>query len=949
MDLDSKIFLSHSKHDEEDVKHLRDWLVDLGLNSFVTFDNIRRLEFWKLLAKELRASACLLLIMTRNSLESTNVHKEIILADKYKKKIFIYQIEEVAEFPEEVDAILTPIQRIESYKHGTAEGLKRLAEMLLVEAGLGDDEIKEKIDGANVTSQEKQRKAKFELQSNLERWKDEYLDYKWNGKHLKGVLAGIEIEHLHDLASQLGLSRAETKKLQVLGKRDRKKFMDLLNGTLNKTDIRAKDIFTLEDRRIKYEVSRKEVREVVEKRSKIPHYSLDKIDAGSHSYRNIDWLLESLSKKKKELEQSAHNRLRASADAPRKEPEQLSTAQKSDSKNASKVSTPSITDQAAVQSIQASNDNDQEVTVQAAKTRKGKDAETHQHKPRRDQDNKDYEAIDSTLNSGTRPSKPRLRRLPSKPRLRRFFNCNDQFLVVSEIFLGNEIKRLDVTHIERTDNFFIFDGRIVPSATKIGASSAIIRSINEQNTQIKTTREFTQIIVSEFTIKFVQEGFESYVVASVDPVKDNYARFIAFLEGVGIPVSKVEAQQHLEHPAVKRRREAEEFKNKGVRSDLKAKRNDDDTNVNSKNKTNKAETAVPSSSQKNPSDANSLEANTLWSDAIAKYNSITLSEELAAISRLTIASEQDETLYVNPDLDGKSQTARTLKVHQINGNYLGKVLIHLNTSTFRGKNGLVVFEKGFLISQILEKTRLFCFGNLENGLPDGLNIEFKDNMINLKTVGYCAIQGCIVKASYMIPQELSIKLQDFPSLLGSILQKADYKARYLGILASSLVKNYKVLLEPDIKLLLAFAKDLYDHNLSLKASFEKHFVVLKDSLGTLPVPSEVMLLLNCGLTQSLLITAFGLHFIGRDVFPVKIASNGLNIKWENLNSIEIEATDFSAKTLYIRISSEQYNGVLKFVFSKGAPSFSPTTARFASIAKGFVEFIRTAAGLFAKI
>jgi hypothetical protein len=935
MDLDSKIFLSHSKHDEEDVKHLRDWLLDLGLNSFVSFDNIRRLEFWKLLAKELRASACLLLIMTRNSLESTNVHKEIILADKYKKKIFIYQVEEVAEFPEEVDAILTPIQRIESYKHGTSEGLKRLAEMLLVEAGLGDDEIKEKIDGAIVSSQEKQRKAKFELQSNLERWKDEYLDYKWNGKHLKGVLAGIEIEHLHDLASQLGLSRAETEKLQVLGKRDRKKFMDLLNGTLNKTDIRAKDIFTLEDRRIKYEVSRKEVREVVEKRSKIPRYSLDKIDAGSHSYRNIDWLLESLSKKKKELEQSAHNRLRASADAPRKEPEQLSTAQKSDSKNASMVSTPSVTDQAAVQSTQASNDNDQEVTVQAAKTRKGKDAETHQHKPRRDQDNKDYEAIDSTLNSGTRPS---------KPRLRRFFNCNDQFLVVSEIFLGNEIKRLDVTHIERTDDFFIFDGRIVPSATKIGASSAIIRSIDEQNTQIKTTSKFTQIIVSEFTIKFVQEGFESYVVASVDPVKDNYARFIAFLEGVGIPVSKVETQQHPEHPAVKRRREAEELKNNGVQDSLKKKTGVKDTNVNIRDKLNEAEAIMPSSSQKKQSNSDSLDTDALI-NAITEYSSLSLSEELSILSKLAIANSNDLSLYVNPELASKSQTSIALKKHQIKGDYLGKVLVHWNTSILRSKNGLIIFEKGMLVSSFLEKTRLFYFSNLDHSKEAWSLVYDGDNEVKVNVDGYCGVEGLVVSTSQTLHKTLPDNANNLISLLGSLLNKAIWKSECLFEATNAIVDRFDVSLKINQESVLYFPDNIYKADLTPKSPFVDHYKIFKESFGVYPIPSEVIMLLDCGITQSVLVTTFGLHLIGKAIFPVKMRLDFLSIPWSSFRSIRIEATDYSAKIIYFSVVSGEYTGIIKFNFKDRESSF----AGFAADAHEFLNLIGTAAGLYSRI
>jgi hypothetical protein len=64
---------------------------------------------------------------------------------------------------------------------------------------------------------------------------------------------------------------------------------------------------------------------------------------------------------------------------------------------------------------------------------------------------------------------------------------------------------------------------------------------------------------------------------------------------------------------------------------------------------------------------------------------------------------------VNPDLNSNSPTAKALKAHQINGDYLGKVLIHWNTSIVRGKNGIIIFENGILVSKFFQKPKLFYF------------------------------------------------------------------------------------------------------------------------------------------------------------------------------------------------------------------------------------------------
>ena len=73
------------------------------------------------------------------------------------------------------------------------------------------------------------------------------------------------------------------------------------------------------------------------------------------------------------------------------------------------------------------------------------------------------------------------------------------------------------------------------------------------------------------------------------------------------------------------------------------------------------------------------------------------------------ASGHNLELYVNPDLNSNSPTAKALKAHQINGDYLGKVLIHWNTSIVRGKNGIIIFENGILVSKFFQKPKLFYF------------------------------------------------------------------------------------------------------------------------------------------------------------------------------------------------------------------------------------------------
>jgi hypothetical protein len=182
-------------------------------------------------------------------------------------------------------------------------------------------------------------------------------------------------------------------------------------------------------------------------------------------------------------------------------------------------------------------------------------------------------------------------------------------------------------------------------------------------------------------------------------------------------------------------------------------------------------------------------------------------------------------------------------------------------------------------------------------------------------------------------------------LLGSILDKAECKAVSLLEATKALVDHFGLSLKTDPESVLLFPDDIYNADLTPKLHFAGHCKIFKESFGVYPIPSEVIMLLDCGIAQSLLVTTFGLHLIGKAIFPVKIRLDFLSIPWRSFRSIRIEATDYPAKIAYFSVVSGEYTGIIKLNFKDRESSFDG----FAADAHEFLNLIGTAAGLYSGI
>ncbi|MCS5698227.1 hypothetical protein NZK32_04120, partial [Cyanobium sp. FGCU-52] len=310
-----------------------------------------------------------------------------------------------------------------------------------------------------------------------------------------------------------------------------------------------------------------------------------------------------------------------------------------------------------------------------------------------------------------------------------------------------------------------------------------------------------------------------------------------------------------------------------------------------------------------------------------------LSEELAGILRIIDDGNKQIKLYVNPDMRGSTQTAKALNAHRIHGDYLGKVLIHWNTSAFRGKNGIIVFDKGILVSQFLEKTKLFYFGNPDQSWH--IKACHTSKTMNIKIEGYCALDGRINSEKLDIPLDLSTYSLDLPKLLNNTFRKLHNKSQYFRTLSRYLANRFK---ESDASFMpsTAYADDIYDQNLQINSIYLGTFKFVQASLGALPVPSEVILLVNCGLAQSFLISASGINLIGKEIFTATMRFEHVYISWKSLRSVDIDAIDYPRKTIHIRIDSNRFSGVIKLSFNQER-KFAPARAVFSNIAIALVD------------
>lgn len=90
------IFISHASQDEDQVKLLCDYLENKGLKCFVSYRDIRSGESYPgAITRALRESEMLLLVLSSESNESTQVDRELTLANDQKKKLSCFRLEDI--------------------------------------------------------------------------------------------------------------------------------------------------------------------------------------------------------------------------------------------------------------------------------------------------------------------------------------------------------------------------------------------------------------------------------------------------------------------------------------------------------------------------------------------------------------------------------------------------------------------------------------------------------------------------------------------------------------------------------------------------------------------------------------------------------------------------------------------------------------------------------------
>lgn len=232
-------------------------------------------------------------------MSSGNVLDEIHAAKHvYCKKIFIYAIDN-ADKPEECHLSLSRIQEIRYYEHPD-DSLERLARQLLKESKISDSEAEAIIKNASRAFSERERKQELKHKIDLQEWRDNYWNRKWRNGRIIKELPKLDKDALDDIACELGLTKDETE-LASKGKRDKKAFNHSLDSLLKRPEVIKYDLYVVEKRRIQFQVSQKEVRELVARRQSLPMI----IDAEGRKvpdYPAIEWFEILLKQRRKHID-----------------------------------------------------------------------------------------------------------------------------------------------------------------------------------------------------------------------------------------------------------------------------------------------------------------------------------------------------------------------------------------------------------------------------------------------------------------------------------------------------------------------------------------------------------------------------------------------------------------------------------------------------------------------
>lgn len=90
------VFISHSSKDEDEVNKICKYLEENGIKCFVSYRDIPSgVSYPGEITRAMRESEMLLLVLTQNSNESTQVDKEITMANDQRKKLACFRLEDI--------------------------------------------------------------------------------------------------------------------------------------------------------------------------------------------------------------------------------------------------------------------------------------------------------------------------------------------------------------------------------------------------------------------------------------------------------------------------------------------------------------------------------------------------------------------------------------------------------------------------------------------------------------------------------------------------------------------------------------------------------------------------------------------------------------------------------------------------------------------------------------
>ena len=95
--MEYNVFISHSSKDEEKVRPLCEYLEDKGIKCFVSYRDIPTgVSYPGAITRAIRESEMLLLVLSKESNESTQVDRELTLANDQKMKMSCFKLEDIA-------------------------------------------------------------------------------------------------------------------------------------------------------------------------------------------------------------------------------------------------------------------------------------------------------------------------------------------------------------------------------------------------------------------------------------------------------------------------------------------------------------------------------------------------------------------------------------------------------------------------------------------------------------------------------------------------------------------------------------------------------------------------------------------------------------------------------------------------------------------------------------